>query len=51
MRIAVVQTNPIFGEVQKNVAQALSMMETTVSDLFILPELFNTGYSLLMKRK
>ncbi|MGD0590395.1 MAG: nitrilase-related carbon-nitrogen hydrolase [Bacteroidota bacterium] len=45
MRVAVVQTNPIFGEVKKNIDKALSLMETVMADLYVLPELFNTGYN------
>ena len=45
MRVAVVQTNPVFGEVKNNIDQALSLMETVMADLYILPELFNTGYN------
>ena len=45
MRVAVVQTNPIFGEVRKNIDAALSLMKTTAADLYILPELCNTGYN------
>ena len=47
MRVAVVQTNPIFGDVKKNIDQALSLMETIMADLYILPELFNTGYNFI----
>ena len=45
VRVAVVQTNPIFGEVKKNIQDALDLMETTKADLYVLPELFNTGYN------
>ena len=45
MRVAVVQTNPIFGEVKKNVGNALSLMETAPADIYVLPELFNSGYN------
>ena len=45
MRVAVVQTTPTFGEVQKNVDEASALMETVTADLYILPELFNTGYN------
>ena len=47
MRVAVVQTNPIFGEVKNNVQDALAMMESAKADLYILPELFNTGYNFI----
>jgi predicted amidohydrolase len=45
VRVAVVQTNPIFGEVKKNIRDALDLMETAKADLYVLPELFNTGYN------
>lgn len=47
MRLAVVQTSPIFGEVKKNVDNALSLMEMAVADLYVLPELFNSGYNFI----
>jgi predicted amidohydrolase len=47
MHIAVVQTNPIFGEVKKNNQNALALMETVKADLYILPELFSTGYNFI----
>jgi len=45
MRLAVVQTDPVFGEVETNVRGAIEMMEAVEADLFVLPELFNTGYN------
>jgi predicted amidohydrolase len=45
MRIAVVQTNPQFGEVEANIKAALALMESVKADLYVLPELFNTGYN------
>jgi predicted amidohydrolase len=45
MQLAVVQTRPVFGEVRSNVADALALMETRNADLYVLPELFNTGYN------
>lgn len=45
MRLAIVQTDPRFGEVDSNIRQALSLMEQESADLYVLPELFNTGYN------
>ena len=45
MKIAVVQTNPVIGEVRANVEAALGLMRTERADLYVLPELFNTGYN------
>ncbi|MBI4429046.1 MAG: acyltransferase [Ignavibacteriales bacterium] len=45
MRVALVQTNPEFGEIKNNVTSALSLMESVQADLYVLPELFNTGYN------
>lgn len=45
MRVAVIQTNPVFGEVSSNVEAALKQMDSVRADLFVLPELFNTGYN------
>ncbi|MBM4165974.1 MAG: acyltransferase [Ignavibacteria bacterium] len=51
MRLAVVQTNPIFGEVRNNVQSAIRQMENVDADLFVLPELFNTGYNYISKEE
>ena len=44
MRIAVVQTQPVFGDVAGNINRALELMQNHRAELFVLPELFNTGY-------
>jgi predicted amidohydrolase len=50
-RVAVVQTNPIFGELKKNIQDALDLMETAKADLYVLPELFNTGYNFIEQKE
>ena len=47
MRLATVQTNPVFGEVELNIRSALDLMSSAPADLYILPELFNTGYNFI----
>lgn len=44
MHIGVVQFHPVFGAVARNIAKAVSMMRGHRADLWVLPELFNTGY-------
>ena len=44
LRVGVVQTNPQFGRVRANLARALQLMAGTPADLYVLPELFATGY-------
>jgi len=51
MKVAVVQTDPVFGEVTANVRSALALMATVSADLYILPELFNTGYNFVNKQE
>ncbi len=43
LRAAVVQTEPVFGDVAANVAEALELVPAGC-DLAVLPELFATGY-------
>lgn len=49
MRVAIVQTNPIFGDVGANVDGALGTMKQVAADLFVLPELFNIGYNFISR--
>jgi predicted amidohydrolase len=45
MRLAVVQTNPVFGRNEVNIHSATERMRGTPADMYVLPELFNTGYN------
>ena len=51
MRIGVYQNNPEFGQVEKNVRQALTELECVKADLVVMPELFNTGYQFVSKEE
>jgi predicted amidohydrolase len=44
MKVAVVQTRPDFGQVEKNLRRAMDLAATVDADLYILPELFASGY-------
>lgn len=44
MKVAYVQMNVRFGEVERNVSKALGLIRSKNADLYVLPELFNTGY-------
>ncbi len=45
MKLAIVQTHPVFGNPEQNVRETLTLMNPVEADLFVLPELFNTGYN------
>jgi 5-aminopentanamidase len=44
MRVAFAQTHPIFGEKQRNLEAALALCRGEPAGLYVLPELFATGY-------
>ena len=44
MWVGYVQLGPRFGDVEGNIERALSLMEGERADLWVLPELFSTGY-------
>ena len=44
MKVGFVQLQPRFGDVAGNLGRALALMEGRGARLFVLPELFNTGY-------
>jgi predicted amidohydrolase len=51
MRVAFVQTDPVFAAKEANVRQALSMMESARADLYVLPELFDSGYNFVDRKE
>lgn len=44
MKVAFVQTHPEFGQIEKNVNHAIALMQSKPADLYVLPELFTSGY-------
>ena len=44
MRIGYIQMNCRFGKVKENVESVLNVLGTRAADLFVLPELFTSGY-------
>jgi predicted amidohydrolase len=44
MRIGIAQTSPAFGGRDRNIAEALELIAKAHADLWVLPELFATGY-------
>jgi predicted amidohydrolase len=51
MRLSIIQTNPVFGEIHRNIYTALEQMKSVNADFFVLPELFNTGYNFISKNE
>jgi predicted amidohydrolase len=49
VRVAVVQNEPVFGEVVRNLDAARALLAGVRADLVVLPELFATGYQLVSK--
>jgi len=50
-RIAVVQTNPELGNIPLNVRRAVELISSMEADLYVLPELCNTGYNFADRRE
>jgi predicted amidohydrolase len=47
MRLGIVQFNPEFGDVEENIARALGLAVAVEADVYVLPELFSTGYQFI----
>ena len=45
MRVALIQTRPVFGEVERNLEAVRELTADLEADLVVLPELFATGYA------
>jgi len=44
IRLAAVQTAPRFGDLEANLGQAQQLVRSAAADLYVLPELFASGY-------
>lgn len=51
MKIGFVQNNPSFGDIKNNLARALGVLTEESADLFVLPELFTTGYQFINREE
>ena len=51
MTLATIQTDPVFGAKDDNIRQAIRLMRSTPADLYVLPELFASGYNFLSRHE
>ncbi|MEK6759973.1 MAG: nitrilase-related carbon-nitrogen hydrolase [Deltaproteobacteria bacterium] len=51
MKVACIQTSPVFGAIKKNVDDAVKKISRIDADLVVLPELFSTGYQFRDKKE
>ncbi len=51
MRVGYVQFAPVFGEKERNVARVAELLGPEPADLWVLPELFSTGYQFASKEE
>ncbi len=51
MKIGLLQNNPPFGEVANNLEHVVRVLTDQKADLFVLPELFTTGYQFTSRQE
>ena len=51
MKVGYIQTNPIFGNKEKNFKEIEKLSVNLKADLLVLPELFATGYTFISKEE
>jgi predicted amidohydrolase len=44
MKVGFIQFDPVFGDIEGNIDTVKRLADSADADLFVLPELFNTGY-------
>ena len=47
MRVGIVQSSPVFGDVRKNQREIENLVGDQQADLWVMPELALTGYEFL----
>lgn len=48
---AFVQTRPLFGQVDENIGNAINLASKVNADIYVFPELCNTGYAFTSKKE
>lgn len=51
MRVGIYQSHPVFGDVDSNITQVFEDLPAGSADLWVLPELFNTGYQFVSEEE
>jgi predicted amidohydrolase len=51
MKVAIVQNQPVFGDIKGNAERLLAMIASKSADLYILPELAFSGYQFVSKNE
>lgn len=51
LRVGIVQNNPVFGKIQDNLERVETLLADHDADLFVIPELFATGYQFKDKKE